>query len=260
MQATGNQEARARQRALNFRKRFGCLGQARGLAAKAAWKARGCMGQNVSSKMSVFPLVFRSSIYIIWSRFPSAPRGQISISFALHICQCFCGIEARTCAHVSIGLDIVHAHISCTEIGTRSVCCTIIAFFPHIPAGIQGTVSERQLSLQEQYIDNFISSYIVVECSWMAQRNGYHRSLAVPSFLFRCVASIPQSSSIYALYWYMLVQLFRHFVAPFGRATCWPSALPEPWGWRWSERVRDYIFMWFYYIILYARAIAYDSW
>ena len=51
---------------------------------------------------------------------------------------------------------------SCTEIGTRSVCCTIIAFFPHIPAGIQGTVSERQLSLQEQYIDNFISSYIVL--------------------------------------------------------------------------------------------------
>lgn len=161
MQATGNQEARARQRALNFRKRFGCLGQARGLAAKAAWKARGCMGQNVSSKMSVFPLVFRSSIYIIWSRFPSAPRGQISISFAYIFANAFVALmHAR--AHMSVSVWTLCTHIFLY--GNRDPFCLLhnYCFFPHIPAGIQGTVSERQLSLQEQYIDNFISSYIVL--------------------------------------------------------------------------------------------------
>lgn len=156
MQATGDQEARARQRALNFRKRFGCLGQARGLAAKAAWKARGCMGQNVSFH---FSSGVQSTLFGVVSQARQGAKSQSHLHTYLPMLLWHWCTHVRTCQY---RFGHCARTYSCTEIGTRSVCCTIIAFFPHIPAGIQGTVSERQLSLQEQYIDNFISSYIVL--------------------------------------------------------------------------------------------------
>ena len=155
---TSNQEARACQRALNFRKRFGCLGQARGLAAHRRQHA--CMWLVCDhpnnklknwggwGKMRFARFLFSTSclqefkIYAVFGVVSKPRQGAKSQS---HLHTYLPMLLWHWCPHVRrCQCASVHSHI---QYGNWDPFCLLhnIGFIHNIPARIQGSISERQL-------------------------------------------------------------------------------------------------------------------